>query len=55
MKTPFKEEKVYLEATVLECREKIPNELYQIRMQFKNVSPEAAEILLKAEQHGEKI
>ena len=54
LKTPFLADSVYLEGEVLECREKIPQLIYEVRLQFKNLSAQAKEILTKIEQYAQK-
>ena len=52
MKTPFLNDHVTLQGTVLESREKVEGLLYEIRVQFHGLTPEAEEILLKIEQYS---
>jgi len=54
LKTPFLNDKVQLEGVVLEAKEKIPNMIYTIRVEFRNVSPQAADVLAKIEQYSEQ-
>ena len=54
LKTPFLAEGVYLQGEVLECREKISELIYEIRLQFKDLSDSAKEILAKVEQYARK-
>src|SRR5437870_5496104 len=52
LRTPFLAESVYLQGVVLECREKISKLIYEIRLQFKDPSTQAKDILLKVEQYA---
>ena len=52
LQTPFIANAVYLEGVVLECKEKIPNLIYEIRLEFCNISPEAMDILDKIERYN---
>lgn len=54
LKTPFLSEGVYLQGEVLECREKISNLIYEVRLQFKDLSAQAQETLVKIEQYAHK-
>ena len=47
LKTPYVADAVYIEGVILESREKIPNMIYETRLSFNNVSPEAQLILNK--------
>ena len=52
MKTPFLSDSVVLQGAVLESREKVPDLLYEIRVQFHGLSAEAEEILAKIERYS---
>jgi hypothetical protein len=52
LKTPFLAEGVYLQGEVLECKEKIPQLIYEVRLQFKDLSTQAKEVLVKVEQYA---
>jgi c-di-GMP-binding flagellar brake protein YcgR len=52
--TPFLAESVYLQGEVLECREKIPQLIYEVRLEFKDISTQAKEVLLKIEEYAQK-
>ncbi|MBI4308741.1 MAG: PilZ domain-containing protein [Candidatus Omnitrophica bacterium] len=54
LKTPFLNEKVDLEGVILECREKIVNLIYEVRVEFKNVSDQAGDVLAKIEQYAKQ-
>ena len=54
MRTPFTTGSVHLEGIVLESRERIKNMIYDVRIQFQNLQPQAQEILEKIEQHSTK-
>ncbi len=52
LKTPFLNDHVVLEGAVLDSREKIQGLLYEVRVQFHDLSPEAQEVLAKIEQYA---
>ena len=52
LKTPFLNDKVDLEGIVLECREKIANLIYEVRVEFKDLSDQAGDVLAKIEQYA---
>ena len=54
LKTPFLAQKVHLQGKVLECREKISNMIYEIRLEFNSLSEQAKEILLKVQEYDHK-
>ena len=54
LKTPFLAEGVHLQGKVLECREKISRLIYEIRLQFQDLSIQAKDILAKVEQYTHK-
>ena len=47
--TPFSKDVVQLQGKILECHEKLPQTLYGIRLEFTNISPQAADALVKIE------
>ena len=52
LKTPFLNDKIDLEGVVLETREKIPNLIYEVRLEFQNISDQAGQVLAKIEQYA---
>lgn len=54
LKTPFLADSVDLQGEVLECKEKISNLIYEVRVQFKDLSLRAQEVLAKVEQYAQK-
>jgi hypothetical protein len=54
MKTPFIADPVRLEGVVLECREKVPDMIYEIRLQFQDVTRQAMAVLDKIEGYGKR-
>ena len=52
MKTPFLDDHVTLQGTVLESRQKVQGLLYEVRIQFHDLAPQAEEILAKIEQYS---
>ncbi len=54
LKTPFLDENLYLQGVILECREKIPQIIYEVRLQFKDISAQAKNILAKVELYAHK-
>lgn len=54
LKTPFLNEAMSLQGIILECREKIPKLIYEIRLQFKDLSVVAKDVLAKIEMYASK-
>ncbi len=52
LKTPFIADSIRLEGVVLECREKIPEMIYEIRLQFQEITEQALTALDKIESYG---
>ncbi len=52
LQTPFIADAVYLEGVVLDCKEKIANMIYEIRLEFSNLSVAAVDILDKIERYN---
>ena len=52
LKAPFIADPIRLEAVVLECKEKIPEMIYEIRSQFQEISREALTALEKIESYS---
>ena len=52
LKTPFIADSIHLEGIVLECREKIPEMIYEIRLQFQEISEQVLTVLEKIENYG---
>ncbi len=52
LKTPFISDVIRLEGLVLECKEKIPGIIYEIRVKFQKVPDAAAVVLEKIENYG---
>jgi hypothetical protein len=52
LKAPFIADTMRLEGLVLECREKIPEMIYEIRVQFQKISDQALIALEKIESCG---
>ena len=52
LKTPFLNDKIKLEGVVLESKEKIARLIYEVRVEFNNVSEQAKEVLAKIEQYS---
>ena len=53
LKAPFIADPVRLEGLVLGCREKIPEMIYEIRVQFQEIPHQALIALEKIESYGE--
>ena len=49
LKTPFISDSIQLEGAVLGCVEKIPDMIYEIRLQFQNIPEQAMALLDKIE------
>jgi hypothetical protein len=54
MRTPFTTGSIMLEGIVLESRERIKGMIYDVRLQFQNLPPQASDILEKIEYYGIK-
>ena len=54
MRTPFTTGSISLEGIVLESRERIKGMIYDVRLQFRNLPPQAEDILEKIEHYGIK-
>ena len=54
LKTPFIADFIQLEGVVLECREKVPEMIYEIRLQFQEVPQQALVVLEKIENYASK-
>jgi len=52
LKTPFIADSVSLDGIVLECKDKIPEMIYEIRLQFQEVPEKVLAILEKIENCG---
>ncbi len=52
LQTPFLSDKVHLEGAVLQSIDKIPNLIYEIRVQFNQLSEQAKEVLTKIERYS---
>lgn len=52
LKTPFLADSVRLEGTVLECKEKIADMIYEVRLQFKEIPEAVLAVLEKIEKYG---
>ena len=52
LKTLFIADSIRLEGVVLECREKIPEIIYEVRLQFQGISQQVLAVLEKIESYG---
>ncbi len=52
IKAPFIADPMRLEGQVLDCREKVPGIIYEIRIQFQAVPPESVSALEKIEKYS---
>jgi hypothetical protein len=52
LKAPFIGDPVRLEGVVLECKEKIPGMIYEIRIQFQGISRQVLTVLERIESYG---
>ncbi len=52
LKTPFIADSIRLDGVVLECREKIPEMIYEIRLQFQETPAQVLTVLEKIESYG---
>jgi hypothetical protein len=54
LKTPFIADPIRLEGVVLECREKVADMIYDVRVQFKEVAEDVLMVLDKIESYGKE-
>lgn len=54
LKTPFMTELTHLEGVVLESHEKLKNIIYETRLRFENLTPQAQFVINKLIQYFEK-
>ena len=54
LKTPFISNSISMEGIVLECREKIPEMIYEIRLKFQKIPEQALGVLQKIESYDLK-
>jgi hypothetical protein len=54
LKTPFLGDHLTLQGVVLECREKVSDLIYEVRVQFQDLAPLSKEILVKIEKYAFK-
>jgi len=52
LKAPFISDSIHLEGFVVECKEKVSEVIYEIRLQFQDVSQESLTVLQKIETYG---
>jgi len=52
LKTPFLAHSLHLEGLVLECKEKVPELIYEIRLQFFEIPQQVLMVLTKIESFG---
>ena len=52
LKAPFIADPLRLEGVVLECKEKVPELIYEIRSQFQEISQQALTVLGKIESYA---
>ena len=55
LKAPFIADPIRLEGVVLECKEKIPELIYEVRLQFQEISQQASAALEKIEDYSKEI
>ena len=54
LKAPFIADPIRLEGVVLECKEKIPELIYEVRLQFQEISQQALAALDKIEDYSKE-
>ena len=54
LKTPYITETIAFEGKIIDCREKVKNIIYEIRVTFSKLSPTATDVLHKLEQLNPK-
>ena len=52
LKTPFIKDSVRMDGVILECKEKVPDVIYEIRLQFHKLTSTALTVLEKIESYG---
>jgi hypothetical protein len=52
LKTPFIADSIHLEGIVLECKEKVADMIYEIRLQFQQIPQQALAVLEKIENYA---
>jgi len=52
LKTPFIADPIHVDGVVLECREKVAGMIYEVRVQFQEVSDDVLDVLDKIETYG---
>ena len=55
LKAPFIADPIRLEGVVLGCKEKIPELIYEVRLQFQEISQQALTALEKIEDYSKEI
>jgi hypothetical protein len=55
LQTPFIKDSAYLEGKVLESKEKIANLIYEIRLEFVELSAESLNVLDKIERYNKEV
>ena len=54
LKTPFISDSIILDGVVLDSKEKIPGMIYEIRLQFQEITPEVLTVLEKIENYAKE-
>jgi hypothetical protein len=52
LKTPFLSDSIHLEGVVLECKEKIVDMIYEIRLEFQEIPEQVLTVLEKIESYA---
>jgi PilZ domain len=52
LKTPFIADPIRLEGVVLECKEKVADMIYEVRVQFQGIADDVLSVLDKIESYG---
>ena len=52
LQTPFIADSIRLEGIVLGCKEKVPDLIYEVRLEFQKISKETLTVLEKIEIYG---
>jgi len=55
LKTPFISDSIILDGVVLESKEKIPDMIYEVRLQFQEIPEQSMKVLEKIESYSKNI
>jgi len=55
LKTPFITDSINLDGVILSCKEKVPDLIYEVRIQFQEIVPEVLVVLEKIENYSKDL